>query len=261
MTGSILERAKSKVVLGTFVFEFATPAIGRIAAHAGADFVVFDLEHSGVSLETVKAAIAPTRSTAAAPLVRVADHSRHQISGALDCGATGVIVPMVETEAQARQVVSFALYQPDGTRGAAFGMAHHDFAEVHPVTAMRQANASTSVVVQIETAQGLDNVEGIAAVDGIGGLWMGQFDLTISMGIPGEFDHPRFLEASKRVAEAGRTNGIPVGLMATSVKQAYQFIDLGYRIVAFDSDISIYRSRLSEGLAAIRSHSGDPIDD
>lgn len=116
------------VALGTMVFEFATPGLARIAASAGADFVVFDQEHSGWGIDTIRMLMATARTAEIVPLVRVPATQYHFIARPLDVGASGVMVPVVETAQQARLVVDAAKYTPRGKRGAAFGIAHDDYA-------------------------------------------------------------------------------------------------------------------------------------
>src|SRR5215211_6337066 len=119
--------AAGGVSIGTMVFEFNTPGIGRIAAAAGAEFIVYDLEHTGWSIETIRMLMATTRAAEIVPMVRVPATQYHLISGPLDAGAMGIMVPMVETAEQARQIVQSAKYPPQGKRGCAFGVAHDDY--------------------------------------------------------------------------------------------------------------------------------------
>jgi 2-keto-3-deoxy-L-rhamnonate aldolase RhmA len=115
---------RGEAVFGTFVFEFATTGIGRIIGASGADFVLYDLEHTAWSLETVRMLAATTRDVV--PVVRVPTGDYHFIARALDAGAMGIMVPMVETAEQARQIVAATRYPPAGRRGAAFGVAHDE---------------------------------------------------------------------------------------------------------------------------------------
>src|SRR5262245_1072377 len=164
------------VSIGTFVFEFNTTGIGRIAAEVGAEFAVFDMEHTGWSVETIRMLIATTRSTAMVPLVRVPATEYHFIARTLDVGAMGIMVPMVESAEQAARLVASAKYPPIGRRGAAFGVAHDDYAGGHIVEKMNSANRETLLIAQIETAAGVQYVDAIAAVPGIDVLWIGHFD-------------------------------------------------------------------------------------
>lgn len=237
--------------IGTMVFEFGTTGIGRIAAEAGAAFVLFDMEHTGWTHETIRTLLASTRAAEIVPLVRVPASQYHLLSAPLDLGAMGLMVPMVESEEQARSIVRWTKYPPTGTRGAAFGMAHDDYAGGAVGDKMRGANEETLLIAQIETAAGLENVERIAAVEGIDVVWIGQFDLTASLGIPGQFDHPDFLAAVKRVVGAAREYGKTAGFMATSVEEGWALLDQGFRALAFWGDLWIYGKALGDGIGAL----------
>ena len=128
------------VSLGTMVFEFNTPGVGRIAAEAGAEFVIYDMEHTGWSIETIRLLIATSRAANLVPMVRVPATEYHLLSRPLDVGAMGLMVPMVESEAQARLIVQSAKYPPLGRRGAAFIIAHDDYKAGDVVAKMESAN-------------------------------------------------------------------------------------------------------------------------
>jgi 2-keto-3-deoxy-L-rhamnonate aldolase RhmA len=245
--------AAGGVVLGTSVFEFNSTGIGRIAAGAGAEFLFFDMEHTGWSLETIRMLIATTRAVEAVPIARPPANQYHLIAGLLDVGAMGIMVPMVETEDQARQIVQSARYPPLGRRGAAFGFAHDDYRAGEVAEKIRTANEEVLLIALIETATGVDNVEAIAAVEGIDVLWIGHFDLTNSLGIPAQFGHPRFAEAVDRVLSASRRSGKAAGMMASDVDHARALLERGFRCIAFSGDIFIYQQALAAGLAAIRA--------
>jgi 2-keto-3-deoxy-L-rhamnonate aldolase RhmA len=241
------------IALGTMVFEFATPGVARIAASAGADFVVFDQEHSGWGIETIRMLMATARAAEVVPLVRVPSTQHYFISRPLDVGASGVMVPMVETAEQARLVVAAAKYPPEGERGAAFGIGHDDYeAAEDVVSGMQYANDETLVIAQIETTSGIENVEAISAVEGLDVLWIGHNDLTNSIGIPGQFDHPDYLRAIDRFLRACADNGKAPGIMSTGVDEASAQLAQGFRCVAYWGDIWLYAGALREGIAKIR---------
>lgn len=244
------------VVLGTFVLEFATLGIGRLAADAGAQFVIYDTEHTGWGWETIATVVATTRPTGAEAFVRVPSAQRSYVSRALDVGADGLMIPMVESAEQAADLVSWATYPPDGVRGAAFGIGHDDYVSGRAVPYMREVNADLLLMPQIETATGLAAVEEIAAVDGVDVLWVGQADLTNSLGIPGQLDHPDYLTALDRVASAATAHGKAAGLLAGSTAEATMALDRGFRIVAYGGDLWLYREALRQGLAETRAHLG-----
>ena len=186
--------------VGTMVFEFTTPGIGRIAEAAGADFVLFDQEHTPWGLETLAAAMAVMRFTRPVPLVRVPTLQSHLVSRLLDVGALGVMVPLVETQEQAARIVEAARYPPVGRRGVSGGLAHDDYRGEDVASAMRQANAETLLIAQIETAQGVECGREIAAVEGIDVLWMGQMDLSTSLGVAGQYRIRRIWRLWRRLS-------------------------------------------------------------
>lgn len=245
---------QSGVALGTMAFEFASTGIVRIIAATGAEFVIFDMEHTGWSLETVRMLMASAGGTDLIPLVRVPATEYHFLARALDVGAMGLMVPMVESADQARKIVESTKYPPAGRRGAAFAMAHDDYRGGDLVDKMIAANADGLLIAQIETAAGVENVEAIAAVDGIDVLWVGQFDLTNSLGVAGELDHPRYHAAVERVLAAARRHNRAAGFMAGSVEQGGAALQQGFRMLAYSGDIWLYQQALGDGLAALRSN-------
>lgn len=242
--------------IGTMMFEFDSPGIGRIAALAGADFVIFDMEHSGWSDETVKGLIASTRAAETIPMVRVPSTQYHLLSRPLDAGAMGLMVPMVEDEAQAQTIVRSAKYPPVGGRGAGFSLAHDDFEGGDVAAKMTSANEEGFLIAQIETARGIENVEAIAAVEGIDCLWIGHFDLTLSMGIPAQFEHPDFLKAVDRMLNACAKHNKAPGIMGGSVEASNAWLERGFRAIAYGGDLWIYQEALRSGIEAIKGVAG-----
>lgn len=202
-----------EMVLGAMVFEFFSPGIAQVMKLAGAEYIIYDMEHTGIGLETVKAQVAHCRGIDVAPMVRVPRSDYHFVRRALDIGCHGVMIPMVESIEQAKAIVEATHYPPRGRRGAAFGFAHDDYMPGDPLAKIKAADARTLVIAQIETERGLECVEDIAAVDGIDVLWVGHFDLTNFLGIPGQFDNPVYINAVKRVVAAGRKHKKGLGFM------------------------------------------------
>lgn len=244
--------------IGTMVFEFSTPGIGRIAALAGAEFVVYDMEHTGWSIETIRMLMATARAAETVPLVRVPATQYHLLSRPLDAGAMGLMVPMVESAEQARLIVRSAKYPPDGARGAAFAIAHDDYAGGDIVAKMRSANEEQLLIAQIETVEGVEQAGKVAAVEGIDVLWIGHFDLTASLGIPGQFSHPDYLRAVEHVMDACHRHGKAPGIMAAGVEGARSSLDQGFRAIAYGGDLWIYGDALRQGIDAVREGRGAP---
>ena len=246
--------AQAGVALGTMVFEFDSTGIARAAAAAGAEFVIFDTEHTGWSTDTVRTLVATARGAELVPMVRVPATQYHLIARPLDVGAMGIMVPNVETVEQARTIVRSARYPPAGARGAGFGLAHDDYRGGDALATMRRANEELLLIAQIESVRGLESVEQIAALDGIDVLWIGHFDLTNSMGIPTQFTHPDYLRAVERVVAACVRYGKAAGIMAADVEAAKQALAQGFRILAYWGDVWIYQEGLRRGLDGIRAH-------
>ena len=162
------------------------------------------------------------------------------------------MVPMVESAEQASVIVEATHYPPRGRRGAAFGFAHDDYAPGSPKAKMEIADARTLVIAQIETERGLEHVEAIAAVEGVDVLWVGHFDLTNFLGIPGEFDNPIYTAALARIVAAARRYSKGLGFMAASADWARQYRQLGFNMLATGPDHSILMEGVSQILSATR---------
>jgi len=247
----VKERLKSKTpVFGSMVFEFFTPGIARICANAGAEFVMYCMEHTGIGFETLKPQFALCRALGVAPLVRVPATEYHFVARALDVGALGVMVPLVDTPEQAERIVSFTRYPPKGRRGAAFGFAHDDYQGGDVVEKMGEIHSRTLIICMIETRSGLDNVEAIAAVDGVDVIWLGHFDLTNFLGIPGEFSHPQYRDAVKRIAAAAAKHDKSAGYMAATVELGREYLAYGYRMIATGTDQGLLQNATSQLISA-----------
>ncbi len=238
---------------GPMVMEFLVPGMPAIIAAAGADFALFDMEHTGAGLETMKTMIAGCRGLELAPLVRVPRGEYHFIARALDIGAHGVMVPMVNSAAEAVHIAACAHYPPVGRRGAAFGVAHDDYRAASPAIAMGRAADRTLVIAQIETVEGLEEVEAIAATPGIDVVWLGHFDLTNFMGIPGQFQHPDYLAAVRRIVAAALAHGKVAGFMASDAAWAHAYWGHGFRMLAYGLDHMLFQGALRSGLETLRA--------
>ena len=240
--------------IGTMMFEFNTTGIGRIAANAGAEFAVYDMEHTGWEIETIRMLIATTPRPTLVPIVRIPTTQYHFISRVLDMGAMGIMAPMVESADEARLLVQSAKYPPIGRRGAAFSIAHDDYRNDSIPEIVRSANAEVLLIAQIETAKGLKNLEEIASVAEIDVLWIGLYDLANSLGLPGQMQHPDIQAAIDRVIAACHQHGKVPAVLVTSVEEGRAQIQRGFRLIAFGGDVWIYQSALKQGLAALRAH-------
>jgi 2-dehydro-3-deoxyglucarate aldolase/4-hydroxy-2-oxoheptanedioate aldolase len=242
--------ASGGYAFGAMIFELFAPGIPQICRNAGADFVLYDMEHTGLGFETLKTQFALCRGLPIVPMVRVPRGEYHFIARALDVGALGVMVPLVDTAEQAERIVSFTRYPPQGRRGAAFGFAHDDYQGGDVLAKMQAIHERTLVICMIETRAGLENVDAIAAVPGVDVLWLGHFDLTNFLGIPGNFSHPIYRDAVKRIAAAARKHGKSAGYMAASEALGREYLDHGYRMIASGTDQGLLQNAIGNLIAA-----------
>ncbi|MCT1920570.1 aldolase/citrate lyase family protein [Brevibacterium luteolum] len=252
-TAHVRERlASGKTALGTFILEFATPGIGAICARAGADWVLYDLEHTGWSLDAIRPALAVSRREDIASFVRVAGHSQHLVSTALDAGAEGIMMPYVDTAEQAAEIAAWMHFPPAGRRGSAFGIAHDLYSPGAPADKQAAANESVMFLPQIETPAAVEAAEEIGAVEGVDVLFVGPLDLSTNLGRPGDFTNPEFLAALDTVAAATKATGTAAGIFSTSEQLSAAALERGYSVISLAGDIFTYQAALAAGLTAIR---------
>lgn len=231
------------------------PGIPRLLASTGIDFAIYDMEHSGFGLDSVRGLIAESRPLNLAALVRPPANEYHLIAPLLDAGAYGIIVPKIETASEAASFVDACRYFPEGHRGAAFSIAHDDYLPGDVAEKMRSANEGVICGVLVETEQGIKNLDTILDVEGIDLVWVGFLDLSLSMGIPGQFSHPRFKEAERFILQVSKAHKKPVGTLSTSLDQVREHLMEGYQCIGYGGDIWLLQQALSEGVKAVRKES------
>ncbi len=237
--------------LGTYVAEFATPGIGHILRSAGCEFLLFGMEHSGFTAETVKNALRWMEAADLPTIVHVPTQSYTDIARICDVGAEGIMTPMTASAGEARRALDAIKYPPMGRRGCGMPLAYerHGGSMAEQIAA---ANARTCYVPLIETAEGVENAEAIAMLDGVDAIWVGQLDLSISLGVPNELDHPRFLDAARHVAAAGRKHGKALAILAADEAQGVRFFEMGYDMICYGEDSWLYHDALRAGFEALR---------
>jgi 2-dehydro-3-deoxyglucarate aldolase/4-hydroxy-2-oxoheptanedioate aldolase len=241
-----------KTKLGHFVVEFATPGIGHICKSAGCDFVLLDMEHSGFSFDTLKSMLRYMEAAEMPTIVRSPSKDYTFIARACDMGAEGLMLPMVANAEEAKRIVSYMKYPPVGIRGVAPQVAHDRYRPGPVVDKLKQANKKTVLFTQIETQSGLDNVEEIAAVPGVDCLWIGHFDLSASMGIPGEFDNPRYTQAVSRIIAAAQANKRALGHLVPTVAEGVRLNELGFDFICYSGDIWVLHNALAAAVGELR---------
>jgi 2-keto-3-deoxy-L-rhamnonate aldolase RhmA len=246
-----LALSEGRVPLGHMVLEFGTRGVAQLLETAGADFVIIDMEHGTFDLADVADQIGWLKATPLAPFVRIPQVAYHFVARAMDTGALGIMVPNVTSAAQAREVVDAMKYAPIGKRGVIVGGAHGDFRPEDPRAFMERSNANTTLICQIESVAGLEQLDAIAAVPGVDVLWVGQMDLTTSLGIPGDFQDQRFLDALRQVVDVARRHGLAAGMQPSTLAQAEAWMALGYNAISYSGDYFVYRDAMTQAFAHI----------
>jgi 2-keto-3-deoxy-L-rhamnonate aldolase RhmA len=240
---------EGKRAVGTMVRMTRNPAVAVVAHNAGLDFIMLDLEHGPYTMETVDDVFKVGRAYGLGCFVRVPELAKGYVSRAFDCGATGVMVPMLESVEQAQLLVRWAKYPPLGGRGFGGVGGHSNFAGVTPDATpafMAKANVDTLAIAQIETAQAIQNIEAIAAVPGIDALLIGPNDLAISMGCAGDLMGDALDTAIGKVAAAAKKHGKIFGMHSPD-PLTERWLHKGLTLVMSNLDTNI----LAAGLKAI----------
>jgi 2-keto-3-deoxy-L-rhamnonate aldolase RhmA len=239
-----------QLVLGQMVLELFTPGIGPMLAATGMEFVIFDMEHGRCDIALMAEMIASCRGSNIVPMARVPDLFYAPISRLLDLGARGVMVPRVEAREQAEKIVAELKYPPMGRRGVALGIAHDAYQAGGPEF-FAQANEENAVILLLETARAFEHLDEIISVPGVDVAWMGHYDLTVSMGIPAEFEHPRFLEAMDKLVASCRKYGVAPGFLPPSPEAAIHWMEKGFRVLSLGSDIGVFMGSVRDFRAKV----------
>ena len=247
---------KSKLISGQLTIgswiTLAHPAIAEIFAKAGFDWLVVDLEHSVITIREAEELIRVIDLCGVAPLVRLTSNDANQIKRVMDAGSRGVIVPMVNTEEEAKKAVSAVYYPPEGGRGVGLARAQGYGASFSDY--LDWLRESAVVIVQIEHIDAVNNLESIFSVDGVDGYIIGPYDLSASMGLAGQLDHPEVVQAIARVNKVAAEMNKPGGVHVIEPNPAtlQQKIEDGFKFIAYSLDIRMLDTVCREGLKEIR---------
>jgi 2-keto-3-deoxy-L-rhamnonate aldolase RhmA len=227
--------------------------IARIAKATGHDFIFIDCQHSLFNLETIGEIASTASAIGIAPLVRVRGIDDPDVSLLLDNGVMGIVYPDIGTAAQARKAVEVCKFAPIGKRSVSGGYPHFDYRSVPLTTSVPQLNDSCLLVCMIETVEGLENCEEIAAVKGVDVLHIGSNDLLANMGKPGKFDDPVLVASQERVITACRKAGIFSGCGGNrDVARQVEIIKKGCQFITTQSDIGFLAAAASQWTRGIR---------
>ena len=218
---------------------FAHPSITETFARADLDFMLIDMEHSTISLEQGQRIVAASQSGGVPCMPRPVSHNNDYIKPLLESGADGILIQMVETDHQVRKIIDFAKYPPLGKRTYGVNRAQSYGFDLDEY--FSNWNNSSSIMLQIESVEGVKNIEKLIDFDEVDGVMIGPLDLSGSLGVPGDVHHPLVIEASSHVIKACRNRGISCGtqLSNVSVDGVQGLLDLGYTYIILGSDLFV----------------------
>lgn len=225
-------------------FKFASPNLVELIGLSGFDFIIIDAEHANFSFGEIENMIRAAQLVGMSAVVRVPDASEANVLHALDSGASGVQVPSLRSAAEAQDVVRLSKYHPLGERGWAPGCRAGDYAFTPAQSYIEQANRDTLVVVHVENARMVEDIEALCRVEHLDVLFLGTGDLSQSLGHPGNAKHPDVLRAVDKVINAAVRNGKYIGTVASTPADIETYVSRGVNYIAWQSDLVMYKNAL-----------------
>lgn len=240
-----------KLQLGMNFGQLRSPEIPRLLAAAGFHWAFIDTEHGGFDLETVQDICRAAQMAGLCPVVRVVDLNYGLVARALDCGAQGIILPRMEDPKLLETALSWTKFPPEGVRGYGLQPSQTDYSGLSFNEVIEHVNANTLTVLQIESRRAVEAREEILSVPGIDAVMIGPADLSISLGVPGDFQHPKMVEAMESVRDTCESRGIAPGAHTRSVNLAKFWKSRRMRFLGCGSDIAYLWEKASETAKAM----------
>jgi 4-hydroxy-2-oxoheptanedioate aldolase len=242
--------AQGEVVF-SLVLKLRDPAVVELLGHCGFASVVIDQEHAALSEPAVESLIRAAQGMGMLPVVRVQENRGPMIGKALDLGAAAVVVPHVTTAADAERAVRAAKFHPAGERGVDPTVRAGGYSTRPPAAYYAESNRDTALFVQVEGMEGVRNLDAIAATPGLDGIFIGPYDLSQSMGIPGQVRHPDLRAHMHRVIEVCREHGLMVGTFAGTVEDVRHWLAAGIRYFWCGTDVGLLAAEARRAVAAL----------
>ena len=235
-----------KPIRGAMIFDFFSPGVPYVIKNSGCEFVIFDMEHGGLALDKFKELSLISNGISLSPMIRIPEISYNYVARALDLGANGIMIPMVNNQKEALEIVKYSKYPPLGRRGAGFGFAHNEYKQDNPIDIIENANKNLINIIQIENETGLKNVEEIAKIDNVDCLWVGHFDLSNFLGVPGQFNSKLYLDAINRIVMAGEKYKKSLGIMVSTRQEIDFYSNLGFNVIAVGTEMNLLANKISD---------------
>jgi len=252
----MLKTFKKRITAGEIVFgpfmKTGDPAFVEIAGYAGFDFVILDMEHGPASFENLQNLIRGAIIAGTVPIVRTSDLSETSISRALDLGALGIQVPQIQTAEEAKSVVTAAKFFPLGQRGVCRFVRAAGYSSVPREEYFPSAN-NTLVIIQLEGRKALDNLNEILDVEGIDIIFIGPYDLSQSMGYPGQVSHPEVIKEMKQIVDTARKRNVIIGTFTDTLDSAKMWKEAGVQYISYSVDVGIFSEACVEAIKKLKS--------
>ena len=244
---------EGQTVWGAGLGQFRSAEVPRLYAAAGLDWTFIDTEHGSYDLETVQDVIRAALLTPLTPIVRVADLQYSLVARALDVGAEGIIFPRVESPELLEAAIRWTKFPPRGIRGFGLTIPQVGYKQASFDEIIQHVNENVLVVLQIETQTALNRCDQLLSVPGIDIVMVGPSDLSISLGVPGQFDHPKVIEAVTGVIECCRRHNIFPGIQTRAIPMARFWAQQGMRFVGCGNDLSFLWEKVRDTVKELRA--------
>ena len=244
---------EGKAQFGCNTSMLRSPEVPRILAAAGLHWTYLDSEHGGFDLETLQDLIRAANEAGLCPIVRVADLQYPLVARALDCGAQGVLFPRVESPELLEKAISWTRFPPEGVRGYGLQPTHVGYEAVGMPDIIAHSNANTMVALQIETKTAIERIDELLSVPKIDAVMIGPADLSISLGVAGQFEHPTLVAAIEKIRDACIRHGIAPGIHMRSLKLVQYWRDHGMLFLSCNSEIGFMLEKATETVAALKA--------
>ncbi|PYT14295.1 MAG: aldolase [Acidobacteria bacterium] len=242
-----------KVQIGCGFGQLRSPEVARILAAAGFDWTFLDAEHGGFHIETLQDICRAAVTTGVAPIVRVADMQYALVARALDCGAQGIIFPRVESPEMLDRAVSWTKFPPLGIRGCGIAPTHIEYERATLPEIIEHMNENVMVVLQIETRLAAQLRNELLSVPGIDAVMVGPVDLSISLGVPGDFQHPKMVDAMEQIRDSCIQHGVAPGTQTRTLALAKFWKERGMLFLGCGSETGFLMEKASEIATALKA--------
>jgi 4-hydroxy-2-oxoheptanedioate aldolase len=248
----MINQLKAKLIAGETVFGtwsmLASPAVVNAIGHAGVDFIVIDMEHGPMSFETVESQIYAAESAGCAPIVRLGEASDPTILHALEIGTQSLMVSHVSTPEEAARIVNATRYYPEGDRGISLFTRRHGYSDEGFAEKLRFANEQMFVGVLVEGEEGLNQLEKICEVKNLNMVYLGIYDISQSVGVPGDVRNPKVIKVVRDCVKMINEKGLVAGSVGPDRDYIQLLVETGFRFISYRTDSAVLR----EGFEAAR---------